>query len=153
MKTAIVAVLFTCFVLISADRAWSSAPELKGDSEWTNQHKSVLKLIVDASGMVSGTFTTGVGCGAGKPRKVVGSMNGLAISFTVNFEECESITAWNGHFIMDGANESLSTLWHLTIGVSPVSFKSTLAGADIFTRTAMKTGCKPGSLSLMGVGC
>ncbi|MDP3596222.1 MAG: avidin/streptavidin family protein, partial [Nitrospirota bacterium] len=69
MKT-VASLMLACALLVPVDNAWSSPPALKGDSEWTNQHKSALKLTVEASGMVSGTFTTAVGCGAGKARKV-----------------------------------------------------------------------------------
>ena len=160
-KMTFIALMLNGFTLLTVNNGWASPPEIKGDSEWSNQYNSVLKLSIEETGAISGTFTTAVGCGASKPRKVIGTMNGLAISFTVNFEECESVTAWNGHLLVDKDDkdnkdkQTLSTLWHLTIGKGPVTFASTLAGADVFKRNPDKKsgGCRPGSLALMGVGC
>ena len=94
----------------------------------------MLKLVTDASENLSGTFTTAVGCGAGKARRVVGTSNGTAVAFTVNFEECKSITTWNGHYTKKGNAEEISVMWYLTIAHDPPRFDSTLAGFDLFMR-------------------
>lgn len=106
-------------------------------TKWKNQRGSTLVLINDGRGNLTGEFKTAVGCEAGTPRKLFGTINGTAISFTVNFEGCISITAWNGHFDNASNPQKIKTLWLLTIGTptAPSDFKSTLAGSDEFMRT------------------
>jgi len=56
----------------------------------------------------------------------------------VNWEECGSVTAWNGSLDNPGDPKEITTLWLLTVGASPAgpaNFKSTFAGSDSFTRT------------------
>jgi hypothetical protein len=96
--------------------------------DYVNQRGSKLSLTFD-NGNLTGTFTTAVGCGARIPRRVIGTYNGWAVSFTVNFQECQSITAWTGQFV--SSHSQISTLWYLSLG-SPPQWNSTIAGADIF---------------------
>jgi hypothetical protein len=100
-------------------------------TKWKNHRGSTLVLIKDGNGNLTGEFRTAVGCGVGKPRKIFGTTNGTGLSFTANFEECDSITAWTGQ--MESPTE-MKTLWLLTVGSGdPKSFKATYAGSDVFS--------------------
>jgi len=123
-------VLFVA-ILFGVGAAGQAAAGISGTSFWKNQRGSSLQLIADATGHIKGTFTTAVGCGAGKPRALIGTYNGSALSLTVNFQECRSITAWNGHLM--NQFKRIDTLWLLTLAGAP-QWNSTVAGADSFRR-------------------
>jgi hypothetical protein len=123
----------TILILLLAATTYAQMPA--GTSNWKNDRGTKLVLEASKDGMLTGTFTTAVGCGAGRPRRVIGTTNGYAIAFVVNFEECGSVTAWNG-VIVPGDAPQLKTLWHLTRGKNPPAWDSTLAGTDVFTPDA-----------------
>jgi hypothetical protein len=136
--------LFVCMIVVSvlllcnntlADVVSSPSTKvvlLPPQSKWINQRGSTMLLNVDTLGNLSGTYQTNVGCGKGKSRPLVGFQNQYGITFTVNFQECLSTTAWSG--TIDNKNNTLniSTLWYLANGSQPPSFTSLLAGQDTF---------------------
>lgn len=111
---------------------------VQGQTTWKNQRGSTLVLINDGKGNLTGQYKTAVGCGIGIPRKLVGTINGAAITFIVNWEECGSVTAWTGSMDNPSDPKEINTMWLLTVGASPSSpanFKATYAGSDTFTKT------------------
>lgn len=85
---------------------------------------------VAANGLVTGTYITKVGCGAGKKRSLTGWYNKGAFAFTVNFDECASIAAWAGQ-VDAGLSPKITTLWHLVLS-GPPKWDGTYAGTDTF---------------------
>lgn len=106
---------------------------------WKNQRGSTMVLINDGHGNLTGTYTTAVGCNAGIPQKLLGTINGSAITFIVNWGgKCTSVTAWAGHFDDPNNPKQIETLWLLSVGTggtAPSDFKTTYAGSDAFMRT------------------
>ncbi len=118
-------VLLACIGAMPAVQAQSC--QMPSGKTWKNELKSEMTVSIDGAGLVSGTYTTAVGCGAGRARPLTGICNGYAVSFTVNWQECASVTAWSGTY----SSGSISTLWHLVLAKQP-SWDSTIAGADTF---------------------
>jgi len=87
-----------------------------------------MTVKVGPSGTLSGTYKTAVGCGAGKSRPLTGFCNGYAVTFSVNWQECVSTTAWSGTY----NNGKLTTLWQLVLAKQP-SWDSIMAGSDTFS--------------------
>ncbi len=50
------------------------------------------------------------------------------MTFTVNWQECNSLTSWTGNY----STNTLTTLWLLTVS-GPPKWNSIIAGADTFT--------------------
>jgi hypothetical protein len=96
---------------------------------WINELQSEMTVTIDASGAMSGSYTSAVGCGAGKSRALLGFCNGDAVSFAVSWQECGATTAWNGTYV-DG---TLTTLWQLPQARKP-SWDSMLIGTNTFTQ-------------------
>lgn len=96
---------------------------------WVNELGSEMTANINASGAISGTYTTAVGCGAGKPRPMSGFCNGYAVTFSVNWQECFSTTAWSGTY----ENEKITTLWQLVLAKKP-SWDSIVTGTDTFSQ-------------------
>jgi len=122
------AVFFTAAALTPA---YAAPCELPAGVTWKNQLGSAALIKVDAAGNLSGTYTSAVGCGAGKPRPLVGNCNGYAVTFSVNWEECVSTTAWSGTVDKSGAQPKLTTLWHLVLAKKP-AWDSIVSGTDTF---------------------
>ncbi len=95
-----------------------------------NELGSKMTTSWGADGLISGTYVTAVGCGAGKVRPLRGWYNKDAITFTVNWQECNSLTSWTGNVALSGA--TIVTLWQLTVSGTP-KWNSIIAGADTFT--------------------
>jgi hypothetical protein len=123
---------FLClaFMLIVVPAAFGQFPP--GTTRWKNQRGSTLVLNNTGSSALTGTFTTAVGCGQGVARPITGTYNGYAVSFTANFAECKSITAWNG-MLHTASPMQIQTLWYLSTAGAP-QWNSIVAGADTFTR-------------------
>jgi hypothetical protein len=122
--TAIVFVLgFGCAV---------QAADLATGSVWINENNSTLIInSVDSNtGLMTGTFTTGVGCGVGVQRPMTGFYNQGAMTFTVNFQNCNSGTSWAGQLSATG--NQIMTLWYLALSGMP-QWNSIIAGTDTFT--------------------
>ena len=79
-------------------------------------------------GLITGTYVSAVGCGAGTVRPLTGWWNNSAMTFTVNWQECNSLTSWTGNYNAG----TTTTLWLLTVS-GPPQWNSINAGTDIFT--------------------
>ena len=95
---------------------------------WVNELGSKMTTSWGADGLITGTYVSAVGCGAGTVRPLSGWWNNAAMTFTVNWQECNSLTSWTGNF----AGVTLTTLWLLTVS-GPPKWNSIYAGADTFT--------------------
>lgn len=102
--------------------------QLPSGKTWRNELKSEMTVRVHPSGSLSGTYKTAVGCGAGKARPLVGFCNGYAVTFSVNWQECVSTTAWSGTY----SNGRLTTLWQLVLAKQP-AWDSIVTGTDTFS--------------------
>lgn len=126
--------------------------------KWYNELESKLDLDQGPDGLLSGTYETRVssdGCAKGK-YLVAGRtdvpFNGETVGFAVTWRndesDCESTTAWVGHYRPggEGAGESLTTFWLLAEKAeSGEDWESIKLGKDVFTRQPpgskpMKTG-------------
>lgn len=105
--------------------SWTSGAD--DTVSYTNQSGSTMSVAISDKGTVSGTYNTALGCGVGTSRPLKGFKNGTAITFTVSFEECGSITSWVGH-IQD--NGDISTIWTLARGNE--GWDAKLTGTSIF---------------------
>ncbi len=100
-------------------------------SVWVNELGSTMTIqSVGTDGLITGTYVTAVGCGAGTVRPLRGWYNKGAITFTVNWQECNSLTSWTGNVAASGV--AIVTLWQLTVSGTP-QWNSIIAGADTFT--------------------
>jgi hypothetical protein len=111
----------------------AGAQDLAAGTVWVNQNNSAMTLTsVDPNtGLMTGTFVTGVGCGVGVVRPLSGFYNQGAITFTVNFQECQSATSWSGQ--MNTMGNQIVTLWYLAVS-GPPAWNSVMAGSDVFIR-------------------
>lgn len=113
-----------------------SAEVLTAGSSWVNELGSVLTITnVDGNGLMTGTYVTNVGCSAGTPQQMTGffypgASSGGAITFSVYFQNCLSVTSWSGQY--DSTDGSFQTLWYLT-SASPPVWNGIAAGTDMFT--------------------
>ena len=124
--------LFAGAIMIaSLVQSWTAAAqELTANATytWVNELGSKMTTTWGADGLISGTYVSAVGCGAGKVRPLSGWWNNAAMTFTVNWQECNSLTSWTGNY----AGVTLTTLWLLTVS-GPPKWNSIIAGADTFT--------------------
>ena len=106
------------------------AQELTADATyvWVNELGSKMTTSWGADGLITGTYVSAVGCGAGTVRPLSGWWNNSAMTFTVNWQECNSLTSWTGNY----STNTLTTLWLLTVS-GPPKWNSIIAGADTFT--------------------
>jgi hypothetical protein len=107
---------------------------LASGTSWVNELGSVLTINnVAANGLMTGTYTTNVGCGAGTPQPMTGwyypGSNGGAIAFSVYWNGCNSVTSWSGQY--NYANSQFQTLWYLTLAAAP-AWNGINAGTDTF---------------------
>lgn len=122
--------LFAITLLSTVAIGYTCAKNLTSGSEWVNENGSVMKITESLpNGQFNGTFTTAVGCGVGKPRPLTGFGNNGSVTFTVNFQECNSATSWAGNITSEGA---INTLWNLSQS-GPSQWNSIIAGSDTFT--------------------
>lgn len=130
MRMIALAAVLAALVVAGPAAAQSSLPV---PSEWTNKLGSVMTLrTIEPDGRLSGSYVTAVGCGRGVTRPLTGWFNGGAITFTVDWQECDSLTAWSGN--LDQSGQTILTLWHLAQS-GPPQWNSIFAGADVFSRT------------------
>ncbi len=106
------------------------AQQLTADATyvWVNELGSKMTTSWGADGLITGTYVTAVGCGAGTAKPLTGWWNNSAMTFTVNWRECNSLTSWTGNY----STNTLTTLWLLTVS-GPPQWNSITAGADTFT--------------------
>ncbi len=111
----------------------AGAQELAAGTVWVNENNSAMTLtsVDPTTGLMTGTFVTGVGCGVGVEWPLSGFYNQGAITFTVNFQECQSATSWSGQ--ISTAGNQIVSLWYLAMSGFP-AWNSILAGTDVFTR-------------------
>jgi hypothetical protein len=95
---------------------------------WVNELGSKMTTSWGTDGLISGTYVTAVGCGAGTVRPLTGWWNNAAMTFTVNWQNCNSLTSWTGNYNAG----KITTLWLPTVS-GPPQWNSIVAGADIFT--------------------
>ena len=95
---------------------------------WVNELGSKMTTSWGTDGLITGTYVTAVGCGAGTVRPLTGWWNNSAMTFTVNWQACNSLTSWTGNF----GGGKITTLWLLTVS-GPPQWNSIVAGADTFT--------------------
>lgn len=106
---------------------------------WRNQMRSTMDLTIDGR-HVSGVYTS-ASSDDGPPIASVdlcGFVAGDLISF-IAYWPGGSMTSWVGQMIDDQTAPRVRTLWHLITEIADPSeasflWKSTLAGADEFTR-------------------
>ena len=100
-------------------------------SVWINELGSTMTIAsVGSDGQITGTYVTAVGCGAGTVRPLTGWYNQGAITFTVNWQGCSSLTSWTG--TVGTAGSTIDTLWYLVLS-GPPQWNSIVAGTDSFT--------------------
>lgn len=107
-------------------------PQFDVSYTWVNELGSTMTFTIASNSSVTGTYVSKVGCEAGKPFPLLGWYNNLAITFTVNWYQCKSLTAWTGHWVTIGGSNQIVTLWYLAIS-GDQKWNSTVAGTDVFT--------------------
>ncbi len=126
--------LFAGTILIaSLVQGWTVAAQepLAASSVWVNELGSTMTIqTVGSDGLITGTYVTAAGCGAGTVRPLRGWYNNGAITFTVNWQECNSLTSWTGN--LTSSSVMIATLWQLSVS-GPARWDSITAGADTFT--------------------
>jgi hypothetical protein len=118
----------------------AAPPSVDFNGVWKNELDSEMHLIVDGKGLLSGKYKTGVG--APRPTEefeLVGFASGDLISFTANFGDYGSLTAWVGQQAIEGGQEVIKTLWHLERNVPDPAepenlWGAIITGADTFHR-------------------
>jgi hypothetical protein len=131
MKLAVTVAILAAAALAPA-RAQTS---VTAGSSWVNELGSVLTInSVAANGLMTGTYTTNVGCSAGTPQPMTGwyygGNAGGAITFSVYWNGCNSVTSWSGQYNINNGN--FQALWHLTLAAAP-AWNGIYAGTDSFT--------------------
>jgi hypothetical protein len=63
---------------------------------------------------------------------LLGWHNNGATVFSVNLDECESVTTWAGQYDITSGRHKIFALWHLVHSNKPRR-EAILAGADVFT--------------------
>lgn len=117
-------IAFTAFTPLTS----AAACRMPTGKTWTNELNSHMKINIDDSGKISGTYTSSVGCEPKTPRPISGFCNGYAVTFSVDWGHCNSITTWSGTY----QHRTLETLWQLVLGNKP-TWHSVLTGSDKFT--------------------
>ncbi len=127
--------MIVCWALLCASpQAAQAQAKLTAGSSWVNELGSVLTInTVAANGLMTGTYVTKVGCDAGRPQPMTGwyygGSSGGAITFSVNWQSCNSVTSWSGQY--NYSNNSFQTLWYLTAAAAP-TWNGITAGTDTF---------------------
>lgn len=124
-----------CWALLcSASQEARAQTKLTAGSSWVNELGSVLTInTIAPNGLMTGTYVTKVGCSAGTPQPMTGwyysGSTGGAITFSVYWQSCNSVTSWSGQY--NYSNASFQTLWYLTAAAAP-SWNGINAGTDTF---------------------
>jgi hypothetical protein len=104
---------------------------------WTNEYGSTLTVTSfnQTTGAISGSYTNNASssCDEGAAQAMTGWLvqgsTGTAISFSVNFLNCNSSTVWTGQL---NNTSGFQALWLLSLA-EPVVWNGISAGADTFT--------------------
>ena len=128
---AVIALMVACAALSSAH----AQSQLTAGTSWINERGSVLTITtIGSNGLLSGTYVTGVGCSAGQPQPMTGwyygTETGGAITFSVLWQGCNTVTSWSGQF--NNQTGGFQTLWLLTAAGAPV-WNGIHTGTDAFT--------------------
>ncbi len=118
-------------IIVSLVQGWAAAAQQLAVSTtyvWVNELGSKMTTTWGADGLITGTYVSAVGCGAGTVRPLTGWWNNSAMTFTVNWQECNSLTSWTGNYNAG----TIATLWLLALS-GPPEWNSINAGADTFT--------------------
>ena len=107
---------------------------------WVNEDGTVLTITaVGPNGLLTGSVTTQAGCGAKKSQALTGWYFGAgaggALTFSVNWEGCNSVTTWSAQY--SNATGSFRALWHLAIASAP-AWNGIVAGAHTFVMQPSK---------------
>jgi len=127
---AAAALLLAC----AASQSSQAQTRLTAGSSWVNELGSVLTITnVAANGLMTGTYVTNVGCDAGQPQPMTGwyygGNTGGAITFSVIWQGCNSVTSWSGQY--NTSNGNFQALWYLTAAAAP-AWNGINAGSDTF---------------------
>ena len=122
------------------------------DGTWVNQNGSAVEFVADASGKLSGYYSSRKGRAAsGKRYPLTGQLNGEVIAFQVNWhdaqENLQSITSFSGRLGRDSNGcEVIHTVWVLARQwedeqrTRPTStWNAFLTNSDIFCRNDEET--------------
>ncbi len=105
---------------------------------WRNQHGSEMNITSAENGRISGSFKTGVGAfDSEEEHALVGCTSGTLISFCVNFEKYNSLTAWAGQHTSPNGEDKIETMWHLARTLPDASddlWAGIWTGSDTFHR-------------------
>ncbi len=132
--------LLTRFTIAAAVTLWAALSpaqaqtKLTSGSSWVNELGSVLTINnIASNGLMSGTYVTATGCSAGQQQPMTGwyygGNTGGAITFSVYWTGCNSVTSWSGQY--NYSNGQFQTLWYLTAASAPV-WNGINAGTDTF---------------------
>lgn len=136
LRLAAAAVAFLGAAMLPAQ----AQTRLTAGSSWVNELGSVLTIVsVAANGQLTGTYVTNVGCDAGQPQPITGwyynGNTGGAITFSVNWQGCNSVTSWTGQFNYNTGN--FQALWYLALASAP-AWNGINAGSDTFVQQAAR---------------
>jgi len=135
MPNALTRVAIAAAIMLGAALMPAQAQtKLTAGSSWVNQLGSVLTINdIASNGLMTGTYVTNVGCDAGQPQPMTGwyygGGTGGAITFSVNWQGCNTVTSWSGQY--NYSNGQFQTLWYLTAASAPV-WNGITAGTDTF---------------------
>jgi hypothetical protein len=115
-------------------QAAQAQTKLTAGSSWVNELGSVLTIDnIASNGLMTGSYVSNVGCGAGTAQPMTGwyysGNDGGAITFSVYWQSCNSVTSWSGQY--NYSNASFQTLWYLTLASAP-AWNGINAGTDNF---------------------
>lgn len=128
-------ILFVTLAFLSLLSSSLKAEDKPTHYNFVNDKGSKMEFVIDpVSKQLKGTYTSALGCAVDEPYPLTGWLNKKAISFTVNFGKCGSITSWVGHWEKEG---SLKTIWTLSRGDS-TDWNTLLTGASTFTQKKNK---------------
>ena len=111
---------------------------------WTNELDSWMELEARPDGTLTGHYRSSVGADGG-PQPLAGYYdprpeNGIAVlGFTVAWPTTHTVTVWSGRY--DTERDVITATWLLSGEVDRVdAWRSTLVGADVFTRSGAGGG-------------
>lgn len=152
-KSLIAVVVLTLSGLVASSTASAGprevAPQGSAGSPitgtWYNQLGSTMIITASPDGSLTGTYESAVGnaenryvlVGRYDTAGVAGSGTALgwAVAWRNEFRNAHSATTWSGQYF-GGDSPRITTKWLLTSGTTPADeWRSTLVGADFFTRT------------------
>jgi hypothetical protein len=126
---AVITLVMTCSALHQHMHRPADLWHILDQRAWVaSDHRSI-----GANGLLSGTYVTSVGCSADNrshDRLVLRGENGGAITFSVVWQGCNSVTSWSGQYNIQTGG--FQTLWLLTAAGAPV-WNGIHTGTDTFT--------------------